>query len=142
MARFQVSSAALALYCYRIHSIMAPTRVSAHRIGALLFCPACGTLLDLPRDDQDQIPCAQCGRLEPASCESTAACPSRLPPECVSLTFIAYENLPTKTYSSPNAFPSSLRSKRALVQNNVDEGEEAKDKDPVVSDPPLFEAKR
>jgi hypothetical protein len=50
--------------------IMAPTRVKAHRIGALLFCPACGTLLDLPKDEQDEIPCGQCGRLEPASCES------------------------------------------------------------------------
>ena len=48
---------------------MAPTRVKAHRIGALLFCPACGTLLDLPKDEQDEIPCGQCGRLEPASCE-------------------------------------------------------------------------
>ncbi|OXG52253.1 DNA-directed RNA polymerase I subunit RPA12, partial [Cryptococcus neoformans CHC193] len=58
---------------------MAPTRVSAHRIGSLLFCPACGTLLDLPKDDQNEIACSQCGRLEPAS---------------------SYENLPTKTYSS------------------------------------------
>ena len=49
---------------------MAPTQAKAHRIGALLFCPACGTLLDLPKDDQDEIPCAQCGRVEPASCES------------------------------------------------------------------------
>ena len=47
------------------------SRVAAHRIGSLLFCPACGTLLDLPRDDQDEIACAQCGRKEPASCEST-----------------------------------------------------------------------
>lgn len=46
---------------------------------------------------------------------------------------IAYENLPSKTYSSPNAFPSSLRSKRALVQNKLDAGEAAKGRDPVVS---------
>lgn len=46
---------------------------------------------------------------------------------------LAYENLPTKTYSSPNAFPSSLRSKRALVQNKLDAGEAAKGRDPVVS---------
>lgn len=46
---------------------------------------------------------------------------------------VAYENLPTKTYSSPNAFPSSLRSKRALVQNKLDAGEAAKGRDPVVS---------
>lgn len=46
---------------------------------------------------------------------------------------LAYENLPTKTYSSPNAFPSSLRSNRALVQNKLDAGEAAKGRDPVVS---------
>lgn len=45
----------------------------------------------------------------------------------------AYENLPTKTFSSANAFPSALKAKRALVQNNVDEGEAAKDRDPIVS---------
>lgn len=50
---------------------MAPSnRVAAQRIGSLLFCPACGTLLDLPKDDQDEIPCDHCGRTEPASCES------------------------------------------------------------------------
>ncbi|WRT70771.1 uncharacterized protein IL334_007770 [Kwoniella shivajii] len=99
---------------------MAPTKsssggskVSAHRIGSLLFCPACGTLLDLPRDDQDEIACHQCGRREPAS---------------------SYENLPTKTYSAPNAFPSELRSKRALVQNKVHDGEAAKDRDPVAQE--------
>ncbi|OCF45652.1 DNA-directed RNA polymerase I subunit RPA12 [Kwoniella heveanensis CBS 569] len=89
------------------------SRVAAHRIGSLLFCPACGTLLDLPRDDQEEIACHQCGRKEPAS---------------------SYENLPTKTYSSPNAFPSSLRSKRALVQNKVAGGEAAKDRDPVAQE--------
>jgi len=52
--------------------------------------------------------------------------------ENVKLIPLAYENLPTKTYSSPNAFPSSLRSKRALVQNKVDDSEAATDKDPIV----------
>ncbi|BEJ15062.1 hypothetical protein CspHIS471_0408290 [Cutaneotrichosporon sp. HIS471] len=85
----------------------------AKRIGALLFCPACGTLLDLPRDDQDEIDCHQCGRKEPAS---------------------SYENLPTKTFSSANAFPSALKAKRALVQNNVDESEAAKDRDPIANE--------
>ncbi|WWC72648.1 uncharacterized protein I206_106612 [Kwoniella pini CBS 10737] len=89
------------------------TKVSAHRIGSLLFCPACGTLLDLPRDEQDEIACHQCGRKEPAS---------------------SYENLPTKTYSSPHAFPSTLRQKRALVQNKVQDGEAAKDRDPVAQE--------
>lgn len=45
----------------------------------------------------------------------------------------AYENLPTKTYSSPHAFPSALRSKRALVQNTMTGDEAAVDRDPVVS---------
>ncbi|ORY31255.1 hypothetical protein BCR39DRAFT_527143 [Naematelia encephala] len=89
------------------------SRASAHRIGSLLFCPACGTLLDLPKDDEDEIACAQCGRLEPSS---------------------SYENLPTKTYSSPTAFPSALRSKRALVQDQLTDGERAKEKDPVAQE--------
>jgi len=89
------------------------TLISAHRIGSLLFCPACGTLLDLPRDDQHAIPCHQCGRLEPAS---------------------SYENLPTKTYSAPNAFPSALRSKRDLVQNKVTDQEAAQEKDPIAQE--------
>lgn len=46
---------------------------------------------------------------------------------------VAYENLPTTTYSSPNAFPSSLRSKRALVQNTTTEEQAAKSKDTIVS---------
>lgn len=84
----------------------------AHRIGSLLFCPACGTLLDLPADNEDEIACAQCGRPEPAS---------------------SYENLATKTYSSANAFPSALRAKRALVQND-EAGEAVKGRDPVAQD--------
>lgn len=40
----------------------------ADRVGSLLFCPACGTLLSLP-GDMDEIACEQCGRREPASCE-------------------------------------------------------------------------
>ncbi|EIW70105.1 hypothetical protein TREMEDRAFT_29871 [Tremella mesenterica DSM 1558] len=96
------------------------SRVQAHRIGSLLFCPACGTLLDLPRDDQDEIACAQCGRTEPASCEW--------------IIFRAYENLPTKTFSGPNAFPSPLRSKRALVQNTISGQEAAKGRDPIAQE--------
>lgn len=46
----------------------------------------------------------------------------------------AYENLPTKTYSSANAFPSALKSKRALVQNSLTDGDAAKDRDPIVQE--------
>ncbi|KAL7423077.1 DNA-directed RNA polymerase I core subunit rpa12 [Cryptotrichosporon argae] len=85
----------------------------ALRVGSLLFCPACGTLLDLPREGHDEIACHQCGRKEPAS---------------------SYENLATKTYSSPNAFPSPLKAKRQLVQNTIKGGEAAKDRDPVAQE--------
>lgn len=37
--------------------------------GSLLFCPDCGTLLDLPEADADSVTCEQCGFVEPASCE-------------------------------------------------------------------------
>ncbi|KAG7571120.1 hypothetical protein FFLO_00945 [Filobasidium floriforme] len=88
------------------------TTTRADRIGSLLFCPACGTLLSLP-GDMDEIACEQCGRREPAS---------------------SYENLDVKTYSHPNAFPSSLRQKRALVQGHKDDGTRQKDDDPVVQE--------
>jgi DNA-directed RNA polymerase I subunit RPA12 len=48
---------------------MGEARRQALRIGSLLFCPACGTLLDLPKDEQDEIECHSCGRREPASCK-------------------------------------------------------------------------
>lgn len=42
-------------------------------LGSLLFCPDCGTLLDIPKDSQNEVTCEQCGHLEPASCESPLA---------------------------------------------------------------------
>lgn len=36
-----------------------------NRIGSLNFCPTCGNLLDVPKDD-DVITCAQCGHTEDA----------------------------------------------------------------------------
>lgn len=36
--------------------------------GSLLFCPTCGTLLDLPKDGESIVTCEQCGQEEPASC--------------------------------------------------------------------------
>ena len=107
---------------------MGEARRQALRIGSLLFCPACGTLLDLPKDEQDEIECHSCGRREPASCESRLTW--NLTGTCWQS---AYENLPTTTYSSPQAFPSSLRSKRALVQNTTTEEQAAKSKDTIVS---------
>ncbi|KAB5591483.1 DNA-directed RNA polymerase I subunit A12 [Ceratobasidium theobromae] len=63
----------------------------AHRIGSLLFCPTCGTLLDLPGEDDLNVKCEQCGHLEPAS---------------------SYENHEVVTRSRPDAFPSILQLKR------------------------------
>lgn len=107
---------------------MGEARRQALRIGSLLFCPACGTLLDLPKDEQDEIECHSCGRREPASCKLVRLCQI-----VIKLIWVAYENLPTTTYSSPQAFPSSLRSKRALVQNTTTEEQAAKSKDTIVS---------
>lgn len=36
-----------------------------NRIGSLNFCPTCGNLLDVPKDD-DVITCVQCGHTEDA----------------------------------------------------------------------------
>ncbi|KAH9005812.1 DNA-directed RNA polymerase I kDa polypeptide [Lactarius hatsudake] len=63
----------------------------AHKIGSLLFCPRCGTLLDLPLGNEPNVVCEQCGHVEPAS---------------------SYENSEITTHSHPDAFPSSLRQKR------------------------------
>ncbi|GAB1523853.1 DNA-directed RNA polymerase I core subunit rpa12 [Rhizoctonia solani] len=63
----------------------------AHRIVSLLFCPTCGTLLDLPGEDAPHVKCEQCGHLEPAS---------------------SYENHQVETRSRPDAFPSVLQLKR------------------------------
>ncbi|KIY61746.1 hypothetical protein CYLTODRAFT_427368 [Cylindrobasidium torrendii FP15055 ss-10] len=63
----------------------------AEQIGSLLFCPICGTLLDLPKDSEMTITCDQCGHDEPAS---------------------SYENIKIRTQTHPDAFPSALRQKR------------------------------
>lgn len=38
--------------------------------GSLLFCPECGTLLDYPLPEQNEIICEMCSHTEPASCAS------------------------------------------------------------------------
>ncbi|KAI0271736.1 DNA-directed RNA polymerase I kDa polypeptide [Gloeopeniophorella convolvens] len=75
----------------------------AHKIGSLLFCPDCGTLLDLPHGDEPDVTCEQCGHVEPAS---------------------SYENSEITTHSHPDAFPSSLRQKRK-TQTKAHEGSDA-----------------
>ncbi|KAJ7719230.1 DNA-directed RNA polymerase I kDa polypeptide [Mycena maculata] len=74
--------------------------VGAHKIGALLFCPHCGTLLALPRDGEKDVVCEQCEYVESAS---------------------AYENTVITTRSDPDAFPSALRQKRK-TQTKLHEG--------------------
>ncbi|KAI0344174.1 DNA-directed RNA polymerase I kDa polypeptide [Trametopsis cervina] len=75
----------------------------AEKIGSLLFCPDCGTLLDLPRDDQNEVLCEQCGHAEPAS---------------------SYENIEIITRSHPDAFPSALRQK-SKTQTKTHNSEDA-----------------
>ncbi|KAI0047417.1 DNA-directed RNA polymerase I kDa polypeptide [Auriscalpium vulgare] len=75
----------------------------AQKIGSLLFCPACGTLLDLPHGDEASVKCEQCGHAEPAS---------------------SYENIEITTRSHPDAFPSALRQKRK-TQTKAHEGSDS-----------------
>lgn len=76
---------------------------SAHKIGSLLFCGDCGTLLDLPHGDEASVKCEQCGHKEPAK---------------------SYENIEITTRSHPDAFPSALRQKRK-TQTKTHEGSDA-----------------
>ncbi|KAG8701669.1 DNA-directed RNA polymerase I core subunit rpa12 [Ceratobasidium sp. 395] len=88
---------------------MKPSVLRADRIGSLLFCPTCGTLLNLPGEDDTNVKCEQCGHLEPASCKSdfTYICMMSADSER-----IAYENHEVETRSRPDAFPSVLQLKR------------------------------
>ncbi|PWN44006.1 putative RPA12-13.7 kd subunit of DNA-directed RNA polymerase I [Ceraceosorus guamensis] len=73
------------------------------QVGSLLFCPACGSLLDVPTDE-DVVRCTPCGGVVDAK---------------------VYDNLSIVTKSAPNAFPSALRQKRTLV-HSVDPAEAGK----------------
>ncbi|KAJ7171561.1 DNA-directed RNA polymerase I kDa polypeptide [Mycena crocata] len=75
----------------------------AHKIGALLFCPSCGTLLELPKDGEVTVVCEQCAHVEPAS---------------------SYENTEITTRSDPDAFPSALRQKRKTQTKLHDQGDQ------------------
>ncbi|KAH9824268.1 hypothetical protein DFH28DRAFT_1078010 [Melampsora americana] len=76
----------------------------SNQIGSLVFCIDCGNLLDVP-GSEDYLSCDQCGKMELSNCFSR------------NLTF--QEGLEIITCSQPNAFPSSLRQKRALVQSHL-----------------------
>jgi DNA-directed RNA polymerase subunit RPC12/RpoP len=87
-------------------------------LGSLLFCPDCGTLLDLP-GEEEYVECEQCGHREPVSCK------------CATSIFwvnyrkygwcVAYENTVVTTRSHPDAFPSALKLKRT-TQTKIHEG--------------------
>ncbi|KAF8329091.1 DNA-directed RNA polymerase I kDa polypeptide [Cantharellus anzutake] len=66
---------------------------TALKIGNLLFCPNCGTLLNLP-GVEEHVLCEQCGHSELVS---------------------SYENTVVYTRSHPDAFPSALRMKKATL---------------------------
>ncbi|GAA5909465.1 hypothetical protein JCM8208_006533 [Rhodotorula glutinis] len=68
---------------------------ASNQFGSLIFCSRCGTLLDLP-GDEDHLVCSGCGQVEDAQ---------------------AYEGQVITTKSNPAAFPSSLRQlKSSLVK--------------------------
>lgn len=72
----------------------------AHKIGSLLFCPECGTLLDIPADGENEVICDQCKHVEPAS---------------------SFENIEIVTESHPDAFPSALRQARKTQTKKIDQ---------------------
>lgn len=78
-------------------------------LGSLLFCPDCGTLLNLPVGEEKTVVCEQCAHEEPASCAS-----GKSPHEtkCLAQFSTAYENIEITTRSHPDAFPSALQQKR------------------------------
>lgn len=77
------------------------TQCLPDKIGSLLFCNACGSLLDMVSDD-DVIKCGACGTGQDAD---------------------VYDNLTVVTRSHPSAFPSVLRQKRQLVSTLREDGE-------------------
>lgn len=87
--------------------------------GSLLFCPDCGTLLNLPKDDEINVECEQCKYVEPATCKSPTLQRNLFKH---SLYKTAYENLEIITRSHPDAFPSALHQKKK-TQTKVHEGE-------------------
>ena len=82
----------------------------AHDSGSLLFCPDCGTLLNLPVGNELTVVCEQCAHEEPASCAFTQLHQGRI--RIVINHLAAYENIEITTRSHPDAFPSALQQKR------------------------------
>ena len=111
--------------------------------GSLLFCPACGTLLDLPTADEPTVVCEQCKFEEQASGAFKVflgmpilnMCPCFFCGPCgfymehvidhthTFATYAAYENVVVTTRSHPEAFPSALRQKRKIQTKVHESGE-------------------
>uniref|UniRef100_A0A060T5E3 DNA-directed RNA polymerase subunit n=1 Tax=Blastobotrys adeninivorans TaxID=409370 RepID=A0A060T5E3_BLAAD len=64
-------------------------------VGSLIFCVACGNLLDSVTDVSKDLECSQCKSTYPSK---------------------EYANLKVVTRSAENAFPSTLKSKRSEVK--------------------------
>ncbi|KIJ27959.1 hypothetical protein M422DRAFT_215530 [Sphaerobolus stellatus SS14] len=79
---------------------------TGHKIGSLIFCPSCGSLLELPKENEDSVSCEQCKYVEPAS---------------------SFEDIEITTRSHPDAFPSPLRQARRTQTQKL-EGSEALEK--------------
>ena len=90
--------------------------LAPNRIGSLNFCPVCGTLLDVPGDD-DYVTCEQCGHTENAARASTLSALDCFSANASNVFPAEYENVPIITRSHPEAFPSPLKDKRSLVQS-------------------------
>ncbi|KIM34556.1 hypothetical protein M408DRAFT_13986 [Serendipita vermifera MAFF 305830] len=83
---------------------------TARRIGSLLFCPDCGTLLDLPEAQAVHVKCEQCGHLEPVS---------------------SYDGVKIVTHLREDAFPSELKQRR-MMQTRFQEDVETRPIDSIV----------
>ncbi|EGF96895.1 uncharacterized protein MELLADRAFT_54373 [Melampsora larici-populina 98AG31] len=91
----------------------------SNRIGSLVFCLDCGNLLNVP-GSEDYLSCDQCGKMELSNRQSKSLIHIS--------TYLSkqkiQEGLEIITRSQSNAFPSSLRQKRALVQSHLTTNED------------------
>jgi DNA-directed RNA polymerase I subunit RPA12 len=78
-------------------------------VGTLLFCTACGNLLDYAPSETETIVCK--------ICDATNTSTNHLGPDRSSLT-VSVDNWPTSIQrtSKPNGFPSNLQRKRRNIQ--------------------------
>jgi DNA-directed RNA polymerase I subunit RPA12 len=99
-----VGNCSVFLYAHLLH--IQPPGMAL--VGTLLFCTACGDLLDRVPTTTPDIECKCCNTPNPSEC--CEAGHDRM--------LIVKDKWPasTQTFSKPNAFPSTLRTKRSGVQ--------------------------